>query len=63
VVRCERWACWRRYEVSEMKLAKGVSSPFSADHVTNSRLKSLLAWVKSYVARRTAASCPGLQVI
>src|SRR6478735_3758753 len=38
----------------------GCSAPGSAACVTRLKQKSLLAWVKSYVARRTAASSSGL---
>lgn len=61
MVRCDKWACWSMYEVMERKLEKGGSSPLaSGGRVTRLWQKSLLAWVKSYVARRTAASLPGL---
>lgn len=46
--------------MSEMKLAKGCSPPFSGARVTRSKQKSLLACVKSYVASSSAASVPGL---
>jgi hypothetical protein len=47
--------------VTDTKLPIGASSPFSAGNVTKLKQKSLFACAKSYVARRTAASLPGLR--
>lgn len=45
-----------------MKLAMGGSDClFSSSRVTRLKQNSLLAWTKSYVARSTAASAPGLR--
>jgi hypothetical protein len=47
--------------VKDRKLLRGASPLFSAGSVTKLKQKSLFACEKSYVARSTAASLPGLR--
>lgn len=60
----DRYACCRRYDVKERKLAKGDSSlRFSGAEVTRLYPNNLFALAKSYVARSIAASDSGLSML